>query len=196
MRVKRESRSTVDPDPVGEYPVTQAPVAGAPDPAAQVEPGTEAGVAAAPDYGQPPGSVATRPAVDPPLGKPQRTRMGGLWVALTSGAVVLLLLLIFILENGQKVDISFFGTHGHLPLGVALLMAAIFGVLMVVIPGAGRMIQLRLLAKRHRKQVAALPPTPVEPAYGQQAGTAPADPALAPTGYDAPADPTTPRPGT
>lgn len=191
MRVKRESRSTVDPDPAGGRPATQAPAAGAPDPAA----GTEPGAVPAPDYGQPPGPVATRPAVDPPLGKPQRTRLGGLWVVLTSGAVVLLLLLIFILENGQKVDISFFGAHGHLPLGVALLLAAIFGVLMVVIPGAGRMIQLRMLAKRHRKQVAALPPTPVEPAYGQPAGTAPHDPAPAPGGYDAPADPAAPRSG-
>lgn len=36
-------------------------------------------------------------------------------------AVVLLLLLIFILENGQRVSISYFGAHGHLPVGVALL---------------------------------------------------------------------------
>ncbi|HEV2635789.1 MAG TPA: lipopolysaccharide assembly protein LapA domain-containing protein [Actinocrinis sp.] len=104
----------------------------------------------------------TRPALDPPMAKPDRTRLGGLWIALTSGAVVLLLLLIFILENSQKIEISFFGAHGHLPLGVALLMAAIFGVLVVVIPGAGRMIQLRMLAKRQRARAAALPPTPYE----------------------------------
>jgi uncharacterized integral membrane protein len=55
--------------------------------------------------------------------------------------LVLLLLLIFILENGQRPDIGFFGAHGHLPLGIALLLAAILGVLLVVIPGTGRIIQ-------------------------------------------------------
>jgi uncharacterized integral membrane protein len=81
----------------------------------------------------------------------KRTRMGGLWVAAALGALVLLLLLIFILENGQRVSVSYFGAHGHLPLGVALLFAAVFGVLLVVIPGTGRIIQLRIAAHRHRR---------------------------------------------
>jgi uncharacterized integral membrane protein len=93
-----------------------------------------------------------------PPGRPQararphrirRTRIGGIWVAAASFAVVLLLLLIFILENGQRVSISYFGAQGHLPLGVALLLAAVLGVLLVVIPGTGRIIQLRLAARRH-----------------------------------------------
>jgi uncharacterized integral membrane protein len=66
-------------------------------------------------------------------------------------AVVLLLLLIFILENGQRVSISYFGAHGHLPVGVALLLAAVLGVLLVVIPGTARIIQLRITAHRHRR---------------------------------------------
>ena len=77
--------------------------------------------------------------------------MGGWWVASALFALMLLLLLIFILENGQRADIGFFGAHGHLPLGIALLLAAILGVLLVVIPGTGRIIQLRMLARRHRK---------------------------------------------
>jgi uncharacterized integral membrane protein len=76
--------------------------------------------------------------------------MGGWWVASALFALMLLLLLIFILENGQRADIGFFGAHGHLPLGIALLLAAILGVLLVVIPGTGRIIQLRMLARRHR----------------------------------------------
>ena len=63
--------------------------------------------------------------------------MGGLWVAAALSALVLLLLLIFILENGQRVSISYFGAHGHLPLGVALLLAAVLGALLVVIPAPG-----------------------------------------------------------
>lgn len=81
----------------------------------------------------------------------QRTRVGGLWIASALFAVVLLLLLIFILENGQRVDIGYFGAHGHLPLGVALLLAAVLGVLLVVIPGTGRIVQLRFVARRHRR---------------------------------------------
>src|SRR5215471_16073642 len=78
-----------------------------------------------------------------------RTRMGGAWVAAALFAVVLLLLLIFILENGQQVDIAYFGVHGHLPLGVALLLAAVAGALLVLIPGTVRILQLRKTARRH-----------------------------------------------
>jgi uncharacterized integral membrane protein len=85
----------------------------------------------------------------------RRTRMGGWWIASALFALVLLLLLIFILENGQRANIAFFGAHGHLPLGIALLLAAILGVLLVVIPGTGRIIQLRMLARRHRSVDAA-----------------------------------------
>jgi uncharacterized integral membrane protein len=85
----------------------------------------------------------------------KRTRMGGLWLASGSFAVVLLLLLIFILENSKSVDVAYFGAHGHVPLGVALLLAAVLGILMVVIPGSARIVQLRLTARRHRRGDAA-----------------------------------------
>jgi len=75
--------------------------------------------------------------------------MGGVWVGLALSAVVLLLLLVFILENERKVDIAFFGAHGHLPLGVALLLAAVAGALLVLIPGTVRIVQLRRTARRH-----------------------------------------------
>ncbi|HUA29052.1 MAG TPA: lipopolysaccharide assembly protein LapA domain-containing protein [Streptosporangiaceae bacterium] len=86
----------------------------------------------------------------------KRTRMGGLWIAIGSFAVVLLLLLVFILENPHRVDIAFFGAHGHLPLGVAMLMAAVLGVLLVAIPAAARIVQLRATARKHRRADAEL----------------------------------------
>jgi uncharacterized integral membrane protein len=105
---------------------------------------------------QPTGQQPTDPNV--PAAKPQpgqehfrkvrRTRTSGMWVTLTLAAIVLLVLLVFILENGQQVNISFFGAHGHLPLGVALLLAAICGVLLVAIPGYGRILQLRRALRR------------------------------------------------
>lgn len=123
---------------------------------------------------QPRAPVPAAPGSERPASGPQspqlpqheikRTRIGGVWFAAASFAVVLLLLLIFILENGHRVDVAFFGAHGHLPLGVALLLAAVLGVLMVVIPGTARIIQLRITAGRHRRadarRAAADPPQP------------------------------------
>ena len=86
-----------------------------------------------------------------PEHKIKRTRISGLWVSVGFFSVVLLLLLIFILQNGTKVDISYMGAHGHLPLGVALLLAAVCGVLLVVLAGAARISQLRTVARRHRR---------------------------------------------
>ncbi len=99
------------------------------------------------DHGARP--TPTRPAVP-------RSRTGGLWVAAVVFAIVLLLLLIFVLQNGQRVDVSFLGAHGQLPLGVALLLAAGFGVLLVALPGTARILQLRMLS--HRRDPSAAGP--------------------------------------
>ncbi|MGN9776431.1 lipopolysaccharide assembly protein LapA domain-containing protein [Micromonospora sp. H33] len=74
--------------------------------------------------------------------------MGGIWVAAVVFAFVLLLLLIFVLQNGQRTEVSFLGAHGHLPMGVALLLAAVFGILLVALPGTARILQLRMLHRR------------------------------------------------
>lgn len=81
----------------------------------------------------------------------QRTRAGGLWVTVACFAVILLFLLIFILQNSTTVEIAYLGAHVHLPLGVALLLAAVGGVLLIVLAGAARISQLRATAKRHRR---------------------------------------------
>jgi uncharacterized integral membrane protein len=95
----------------------------------------------------------------------ERTRTGGLWVTLGSFALVLLLLLIFILQNSRSVDVSYFGVHGHLPLGVALLLAAVCGVLLVVLAASARILQLRAIARRHRRLD--VPGTPSDPSSAQ-----------------------------
>src|SRR5215469_12898614 len=97
---------------------------------------------AAGGHGQPSAATARRGI--------RRTRLKGMYVALALFALVLLLLLVFILENGRGVDIAFFGAHAHLPLGVALLLAAVFGNLLVLIPGTARILQLRAAARRRR----------------------------------------------
>jgi uncharacterized integral membrane protein len=74
---------------------------------------------------------------------PPRTRVSGIWVASIAAVVVLLLLLIFILQNGESVKINIFGANPTLPLGVALLLAAVLGALLVALIGAARVVQLR-----------------------------------------------------
>lgn len=81
------------------------------------------------------------PAGRPP--KPARTRAGGAWVGLVVGAIVLILLLIFVLQNLSDVRVSFIGTDSSIPLGVALLLAAVAGALIVAVPGSARIVQLR-----------------------------------------------------
>jgi uncharacterized integral membrane protein len=78
-----------------------------------------------------PRAMPRRPSV-------KRSRIGGVWVTAVVFAFVLLLLLIFVLQNGQRAEVSFLGAHGTLPMGVALLLAAVFGVLLVALPGTGR----------------------------------------------------------
>jgi len=125
--------------PGAVYPAEDAVLPGATD-AGRPGAGPEQPAPAAP----PPSPAA------PPL-KIKRTRTSGLWVAVGFFAIILLLLLIFILQNGAEVNVSYLGAHGHLPLGVALLLAAVCGVLLVVLAGAARISQLRAVARRHRR---------------------------------------------
>ena len=93
----------------------------------------------------PSGPTATAGGTAPAV---KRSRTGGLWVGLILSALVLLLLLVFILQNNEPVLISFFALEGVLPSGVALLLAAIAGMLLVAIPGSLRILQLRRAARR------------------------------------------------
>lgn len=132
-------------EPTNQPPApTNQPPAPAPAPGPAPSP--------APGYDPPPTSTAD-PATPRPHRLP-RSRAGGLWIVLVVFAVVLLVLMIFILQNGQRSDVYFVGAHGHLPMGVALLLAAIFGVLLIALPTAVRVLQLRYLAARHQNRPA------------------------------------------
>ena len=76
-------------------------------------------------------------------GEIPHTRTARAHNGLIAGAVVLILLLVFIIENTESVRIGYFGIGFHLPLGVALLLAAIGGALLVGIVGTARIFQLR-----------------------------------------------------
>ncbi len=82
----------------------------------------------------------------------EHTRLSGAWTALVIGILALVLILVFILQNLQPVEISFLVFHGHLPLAVALLFAVILGAVIVLAFGGARITQLRGVARRARRQ--------------------------------------------
>jgi uncharacterized integral membrane protein len=101
-----------------------------------------------------PPAVAGEPAAHRPgsAGHPlERTRLGGTWVAIGCFVVVLLLLLFFILNNNNEVRVTFFGQHFDVPLGVALVLAAVCGALLVLLAGAARIMQMRSRVRKHRR---------------------------------------------
>jgi uncharacterized integral membrane protein len=88
----------------------------------------------------------------PPLPGERQTRLSGAWTALVVGVVVLIVILVFILQNLQNVEVHFLFLQGHLPLAVALLFAMVLGAVVVLSFGAVRILQLRMVARRARRQ--------------------------------------------
>jgi lipopolysaccharide assembly protein A len=106
-----------------------------------------------------------RPAAAAPAGYPEpvgrralpgdrvlhRTRTETWLFGVLGFVIVLVALLIFILQNSQTVAIHYFTARGHLPLAVAMLFAAIAGVLLVAIPTGVRVLQLRRTTRRRAR---------------------------------------------
>jgi uncharacterized integral membrane protein len=106
---------------------------------------------------------------DDTLSRAQRTRTGRIWAALIPALVFLVLLIIFIAENGQHVDVKFFGATGNISLALALLISAVTGAAVVLLIGGARILQLRLAAWRHQRQLGRAPSAPVAPAHEAKA---------------------------
>ncbi|MGO4230261.1 lipopolysaccharide assembly LapA domain-containing protein [Arthrobacter sp. YAF34] len=123
----------------------------------ELVPGAPAGATAAPQA-EPPG--AETPETPPPAPETRQvTRAGMVWAAVACALVVLILLIAFILQNQEYVQVKFFGLEGSVPLGIALFIAAVGGGVLVAIAGAARIIQLRLAAHRQRVSQRASPGT-------------------------------------
>lgn len=79
------------------------------------------------------------------------TRAAALWSALIVGFLILILLLVFIMQNTDDTTIHLFVWEWNLPVGVAILLAAVCGGLLTVAAGTARIIQLRRAAKTNLK---------------------------------------------
>ncbi|WP_137145073.1 lipopolysaccharide assembly LapA domain-containing protein [Mycolicibacterium sp. CR10] len=106
----------------------------------------------------PPGGSVTPPmgstpvkAPPPPESAVKFTKAAALWGSLIVGFLILIVLLIFIAQNTESAEFAFIGWHWSLPLGVAILFAAVAGGLLAVAVGAVRIFQLRRAAKKNLK---------------------------------------------
>jgi uncharacterized integral membrane protein len=82
---------------------------------------------------------------DPLLGG---TRLSATWKVLAAALILLVLLLVFILLNLQRVEVNFYGVHTRPPLAVALLLAVVLGAALVFVIGTARILQVRARARR------------------------------------------------
>lgn len=65
--------------------------------------------------------------------------------------ILLVVLLVFILQNLQRVKVSFFTVHWRAPLAVDLLFATVLGGLVVFASGSVHIIQLRRVVRHHQQ---------------------------------------------
>ncbi|MGW9415515.1 MULTISPECIES: LapA family protein [Arthrobacter] len=71
-------------------------------------------------------------------------------MAVVTALILLVLLIIFILQNQEPARIMFLGLEGSLSVGMALFIASVTGGILVAIAGAARIIQLRSNARKVR----------------------------------------------
>ncbi len=99
-------------------------------------------------------TVAPPPGLDSPPSVPTtrvpRTRTGTVWFGVCVAALLLVVLIVFMLQNTRSVEVSFIGMHGHLPLALGLLVAAVSAAILTMVVGAARITQLRRLSRRQR----------------------------------------------
>ncbi|EME16029.1 lipopolysaccharide assembly protein LapA domain-containing protein [Rhodococcus triatomae] len=79
------------------------------------------------------------------------TKAAATWTGLVIGVLVLIVLLVFILQNLDSVSLNLFWWEFSVPLGIGLLLAAIAGALVMALAGGVRIVQIRRLAKRATK---------------------------------------------
>lgn len=82
-------------------------------------------------------------------GHVRATKTSGVWIGLIATALFIILLIIFIAQNSRRVTINFFGWEGQFSLALAILLAAVLGMLLVAVPGSLRIMQLRRALRRN-----------------------------------------------
>lgn len=107
-------------------------------------------VAPAPSSEPPPGPASPAPAPAQGRQRVRGTRTGRTWVAVCAGALITVALIIFMLQNTHTVQVNFLGLTGSTSLALMLLIAAVGGVLLTLILGSARIVQLRHAVRKPR----------------------------------------------
>ena len=94
------------------------------------------------------GSAPPHPVPQPPGRGQPRTPASGMRTGLIAGLAVLVVAVIFIIQNAHAANISFLGGHLILPLAAALFLAAIAGALLMAGAGPARVTHLRQIIRR------------------------------------------------
>jgi putative membrane protein len=82
----------------------------------------------------------------PPSSPRQRvrgTRTGRVWVGVCAAALITVALIIFMVQNTHTVQVTFLGLTGSTSLALMLLIAAVGGILLTLVLGSARILQLR-----------------------------------------------------
>ena len=76
------------------------------------------------------------------------TRTGIAWMAACTAGVLAVLLIIFMVQNTSNVQVSFLWMQATTSLALMLLIAAVGGIVLTLILGTARIMQLRHLVHR------------------------------------------------
>jgi uncharacterized integral membrane protein len=95
-------------------------------------------------------AAAGPPPVTAPSRPPARTRASAAWLGVCLAAVVLVVLIVFMLQNTGSVQVSFLWMDGNAPLAIVLLIAGVGASLVTILVGATRITQLRRRIRRQR----------------------------------------------
>lgn len=71
------------------------------------------------------------------------TRASAAWVAVGSALFLLVLMIVFMLQNPTPIAFHFLGLTATLPAGLAMVIAAVGGGVVVGVSGTARIVQLR-----------------------------------------------------
>ena len=129
---------------------TPDPAYPGPDPANPVDPGPPVPSADEHADAERQALLAERDALRDTVRDVEHTRTRATYFGLVIGAIILILLLVFILQNLESQQIMLIFWEVNLPVGVSLLIAAIAGALLVALIGGLQMLQMRRALRKAR----------------------------------------------
>jgi len=140
-------QSPITPEPLTEDPAFRDPAS---IPTTEVEPIPTPG-STAHRPGAAPGSTPGEPSALRPARPRMFTRTSAAWLGVWAGVLVVILLIIFIGQNTADVRIRFLWLDGQIPTALALLIAGVGGAIIAMAVAAARIVQLRRLVRRRRR---------------------------------------------